>query len=196
MNIGVGDMSICVDDKDIEYSISFRCPHDVTYGINILRIPYVGNLICSCDDEYHEVIQENHNEIKRYLTKFSDICNAIPNLVICKLPTRDDFGPGNQIIFSHNEYAYLSGCGIDFISRNKYRLLFRTDIPGYDICLHINIGDHDGGDNVYILKDKVAITNEPFNAELFTDTIRSYVDQHLLGLSNLFKVNNIKSAKK
>jgi len=187
--------SICVVDKDIEYSISLLEPHDVEYGSNIIFVPFVNNLIKTRSD-YHVAISDNRDEIKKYINILSDIFNNLPNLVLCQLPIYPIFGSsGNSSYLCHDDNSVVFETSDLSDEGYLMHLYFNESVNCIDFYVGKDPEPHDGY-NIYSIKDKIAVTNEPFDAELFASAIRSYVSEHLIGLFNLFRVSNIKSAKK
>jgi len=202
MDIKIEEKSdvICVDDGEITYQISFDKPHNVYYdnyhigvGMNVLFIPYVSNLIESCED-YSEALRNNHSCIKECLIGLSNILDNLPKLVICGLPMCPDFDPiGKFIRFENGDCMRYDDRMITYNSSEYELIIYFNVIDQMDFCANTNSDVN--LNNIYFIKNKLVFTDEPYNDDLFTETIRSYVSNNLIGLADLFKTNNTKSAK-
>lgn len=177
--------NICVNDEEITYIIDRSGTHYVEYNNNILHIPFVINFMKTCNNN---VIVDNHEDIKRCLFNLDDLINNLPNLVLCNLPTWSDFDY-DSILLNNGDNLYY---GINCISFYPADESYSLDIDYHNITL-IKIAE-DECDNIFKIDDKIVVINTTFDPELFAESIRTYVDQYLVRLLNLFKVNT-KSAR-
>lgn len=172
-----------ITDDEISYMID-KESYYIEYKDNILHIPFIMDTMKSTN-----AISEIHNEIKECLFNLDKLIDELPELVLCELPTYKDFSGDMYIL---NEfYSLYYGTNIGFYPLDTcYSLSIYYD----GIKNNITLATYNDCD-IFSINNKIIVTNQPFDPELFTNAIKKYVDNHLMYLLKLFKVNKIKSAK-
>lgn len=196
------DGNIILINEEINYSIMTTKPYFISYKGSILRIPFVSNIIESSND-YRQTILDNREEIKTYLLELSNLCDNLPNLILCKLPTYADFNINRdgKISFDYGYFCYYDpelndDTGIMFYpTNNDYYLTIYYYGYGSSIYLRKLSKENNELNNYYQIGGKIIITDQEYNAELFAETIKSYVNNHLSKLLNLYVNTNTKSAR-
>lgn len=200
--------SIKVNDGDMFYIISIGDPTYLFYKGNSLYLPFINEIISNIDtdqecisnyrsnedirNKIRNTIVDNHEEIKRQLFILINAINLMPELVLCDLT----YPMNNSITFNNGDHS------INYVDEFCYYPInkeYRFKIVQYGDELFIGFdetaNENNNLNNYYRIGGKLVITNQPFDAESFAETIRTYASNHLIVLLGLFKPNKTKSAR-
>jgi len=197
IEIEIADNCVYVSDEEIKYMLFNMKPYLIYYENSKVHIPFVSSIAESSDD-IRSTILDNHEEIKRYLYNLRDICNKLPDLVLCKLPERDDYGIHNNITLNNGDRICRNGICTDYYPvEGGYvlRIYVKWIRKGITLSKTIEKGNGKTSNINYFIENKVIETEQEFDAELFAESIRNYINDHLSILLNLYTTNNTKSAK-
>lgn len=182
----LGTVFSSFDDGEISYNILFEKSYYVWYRGNYLYVPFIKNVTYDSISVYYE-------EIKNELLRLNDIYDDLPKLKLCKLPTHKDFNSKNEILLSNGDCIYYG---------NSVRVIFHQIEENIDIDIYhdkyrsnIMFKNMSRSDNIYNFSNKITIINQPFNAELFAESIRTYTSDYLTILFSIFKPNKTKSSR-
>lgn len=189
MEIVNNGYKICICKDNIKYFICLHPPYKIMYSSNKLIIPYVSNLMSMYDTR---LISDNYEEIKSHFSLLKDIYKEIPNLKINALIIDDPNKDSVTINFDNGDYLYVTRHYIN-MSVCNYRInLCINKIKPSNIIFDLYTSNNY---NTFSIPKKVEFIGETRDAVSIYDTLKSYVNEHLFILSNLFDKTNVKSAK-
>lgn len=187
LKIHIRNYSIAVKDDadDLYYDILIDKPHGILYKSSTLIIPHISDMISECTrNEYRQLVIDQHEYIKVNIKKFNDIVADLPVLTICNQPQIK-----YENIIEYNDISY-SRCQVDNFS------IYAENCHLYAIYNTCNIRFTPRNDESFYMKINLKITDEPYNEQQFFGAIKSYFDDHIRPLANIFKPMKCKSANK
>lgn len=187
IKIHIRNYSIAVidDADDLYYDILIDQSHGILYKSSTLIIPHISDMIDECTrNEYRQLVIDQHEYIKANIKKFNDMVADLPVLTICNQPQA---GYENIIEYNDISYSRLQVDNFSIIDKNCH--LYVT----YNTC---SIRFTPRNDESFYIKITLIITDEPYDEQRFFDAFKSYFDDHIRPLANIFKPMKCKSANK
>lgn len=164
MNIKIKYNHVFVDG-DIEYFIDLKEPYHVCHDTGELYIPFVADKLRSSNNVI-QTMNDIHNDIKKYIHKLEAAYVNLPNLVLFDIFTvnhKITFGDGSYLVFEDGSYSYSGGCLSFYYNSNANTIYFNKG--------------HTKAKSYFLIKKKITINSQPFDADVFLKVIKSYTDQ-------------------